>query len=483
MRLLRLLPLLVVVALLPASEALFRRQGGGGGEGGVPAPVKNDNASLAVARAAVSFQARQPQVRRVCRIKGRGCLEYTDTAPSALAVTNGTISALGGTKVTGVSHSTELQGYSVQLDSEYAGEVENINTSGHKGDVNNLCIAGKLAPKFFLLGAQKSATTNFFGRLMEVALDVVPATPVTARGDPDYFYKEPHVFDISERYHGFGVDGWLRLYPDCSQYVPAIAMDASPSYISSPLAPARMQLWYGEALSAKLQFLVLLREPLARMQSSFYHGEQWSFHNMSFKQYVTRALANNRAGCPSGKAFENAAAVLECAEPDNMPMGDPFYLSLYVPQVKRWLSMYQARQFVVAPFLTYVAPKKGVGSLLHFYATKRLGSAVKKTGNFKAYPKDSSTKPDAQVAQAAGVSTQKPPIEKELNGMFPSIRQELEQVVAVNGGPAAMARALTPKIAEGLTLFGYSDKWAQQRGLGGMIYRERAVSEWIRINW
>jgi hypothetical protein len=198
MRLLRLLPLLVVVALLPASEALFRRQGGGGGEGGVPAPVKNDNASLAVARAAVSFQARQPQVRRVCRIKGRGCLEYTDTAPSALAVTNGTISALGGTKVTGVSHSTELQGYSVQLDSEYAGEVENSNTSGHKGDVNNLCIAGKLAPKFFLLGAQKSATTNFFGRLMEVALDVVPATPVTARGDPDYFYKEPHVFDISE---------------------------------------------------------------------------------------------------------------------------------------------------------------------------------------------------------------------------------------------------------------------------------------------
>jgi hypothetical protein len=339
------------------------------------------------------------------------------------------------------------------MDMEYQGRFN----ASVRGPQENVCINGKLAPSFFLLGAQKSATTNFFSRLMDVALDVVPAQD---ESDPNFFWKEPHVFDSSDRYYGLGRDGWLSYYPDCSTKVHAIALDASPSYISSPEAPVRMMAWYGAPLAQRLQFLVMIREPLSRMHSSFYHGKQWAFAGLSFQQYIAQALGNAKYGCPSGKVYNNSAAATSCLDPDDMPLGDPFYLSLYVPQLKRWFQTFSAKQFVIAPMLTYVAQKQGQPSLVEHVAVERLGSAIKLGSNTKALEKD---------ADGAGRIVSYPSLEDDLQKLPEETWQGLVEVMSKNASPESLSLVLAPKMLEGLTLWGYNGA--------------TTISQFISANW
>jgi hypothetical protein len=395
------------------------------------------------------------------------CLDYSDDNSSSLlpgAHVNSTIKFFSSSGLAGTEQAASTAGavdrQQVQLETEYSGQY-NASTYGAS---NNLCIDGRIAPSFFLLGAQKSATTNFFYRLIDVALSFVPPH------DDQSFYKEFHVFDSASAYQNMGRDGWLKYYPKCTQKVYSIGMDASPAYISSPGAPARMHAWYGPALGGRVNFLVLLREPLARMHSSFYHGKQWAYKDITLVDYVTKALANNRLGCPTGKVYPSDLATKACVDPDNMPLGDPFYLSLYAAQLDRWLKVFPAKQFTVAPFLTYVAPKPGVPSLLEYIAVKKLGSAIKQDAQLVAFSKKE---------HGAGKSMPNPPLDVDLSNLPFAAQRELQAVVDAHAGPEALAHVLMPRMQQGLTLFGYSQSLAKDLG----TYGADSVSGWIRSNW
>lgn len=360
-------------------------------------------------------------------------------------------------------------GPQIQFSQNYTGDYQ--QSASNAGE--NLCIGDRLAPRFFLLGAQKSATTNFATRLIWVGLSIFP--PMPGDGEPAHFWKELHVFDNRSRYTGLGVDGWLEYYPRCSASSYAVGMDATPSYISSRGAPSRMYAWYGPQHSTKLEFLIMLRAPFRRMRSSFYTaktaGQACSYnvnYCSSFGLYLRHALANYRRGCPSGKVYHSAQALQACESPDaidgdNVLKGDPFYLSMYVPQLTNWFSLFYARQFVIAPFLTYVAPKLGVPSLVEFIA-KRLGSAVKAHVDTGAIPKTSN---------ASGQKTKYPSLQDSLWPLSQETVQELREILILNSGSGKVAQVLAPQIARGLTLFGYT----------GPAERIDAVSLWIEQNW
>jgi hypothetical protein len=340
-----------------------------------------------------------------------------------------------------------FEGPSLRLELNYAG---NYNRSTRDSQ-QSICINGHLAPSFFLLGAQKSATTNFAARFAQAALSVVPPKPREA--DPGHFGKELHVFDHKERFEQLGLDGFLSYYPRCGTRNYAVGMDATPAYLPSERAPGLMRKWYS-TLSERLVFLVLLRHPVYRMRSGFYQSRKHGgcLHNpnlcKSFTYYISHALANTRQGCPSGRQYPDQARLKACENPDGAWLGepcDPFYLSLYALQLEIWLSHFAPSQFVIAPFLTYVAPEFSMPDLVKFIA-QRVGSSIKATSPTTAIPKGT---------PRAGSSHEYPPLETDLHSLGDATQHEFGKIIAGKAGPAVLARLRSPRMARGLTLFGY----------------------------
>merc|ERR1719477_87159 len=89
----------------------------------------------------------------------------------------------------------------------------------------NLCMMGRLAPKFFLLGTPKSGTTFFFEDFVR-SKQVVTYKP--SEGEASWHSKEPWVFangfDLSRK------QSWLNHYPNCQQEPRLVAVDCTPGY-------------------------------------------------------------------------------------------------------------------------------------------------------------------------------------------------------------------------------------------------------------
>eukprot|EP00440_Ansanella_granifera_P047650 gb/GFBE01051613.1/.p1 GENE.gb/GFBE01051613.1/~~gb/GFBE01051613.1/.p1 ORF type:complete len:387 (+),score=60.23 gb/GFBE01051613.1/:1-1161(+) len=327
-----------------------------------------------------------------------------------------------------------------------------------------LCIDGHVAPAFFLLGAQKSATTNFAMRLSEIGENLAWATPTAT--DPAYYWKEPHIFN-QENYRGLSREEWLAYYPPCREHDSAeqlVGVDATPGYLPNEQAPQRIIGWYGHSLADRLQFMVLLRNPLSRLHSSFHHqkGDPNSpGHSITFAQYLDKVLYNQESyGCLTGFdiAVEDRA---NCKHPDTS--NDPFFLSMYVPALWQWLRYFHARQFVVAPFRQYVSPQDGTPALTEFMATK-LGVKIKPGAQLGAIPK---TEPNA------GKIVHYPALEEELAACDATKVQSVKDLVTRYAGADVLARLIGPKIPEGLTLFGFAGDSSQVDD----------VAAYLSMNW
>lgn len=132
----------------------------------------------------------------------------------------------------------------------------------------NLCLNGRLVPELFVIGAQKSGTTSLASELSSGSADII-----LPESDEDYEKKEPHSFDWK---YDEGEEHWLSRWPPCQQDRRVLAVDMTPVLHTHICVPCRIRERYGE-LSGRLKFIVLLRNPVERMQSAFYHG-QAGFH-------------------------------------------------------------------------------------------------------------------------------------------------------------------------------------------------------------
>lgn len=215
-----------------------------------------------------------------------------------------------------------------------AGTVNRVNASAGI----NFCMNGKLAPEFFLIGAQKASTSSFAAEFFNSPAVVHP-TFFNHDTLPDMHMKELHIFDEQARFDR-GQTWWLNHYPTCTHARRLISVDMTPNYMLEPKAPARMARWYGEH-AARLKFMVLLRDPVSRMQSAFYHGKvvHWcgtEYVGITFQEYTRRFVSEHEV--------DAEAAWLRWSSHCTAVRG-----SAYAQQIKLWFTTFSSQQFTIVP--------------------------------------------------------------------------------------------------------------------------------------
>jgi len=212
----------------------------------------------------------------------------------------------------------------------------------------------------------------------------------------------------------------------------------------------------------EIVFLVLLREPLDRMHSGFYHQlRRYPGTNETFQNYVERALRNSWQGCVSGRRFGSAEDFAACDD----PMGgraDPLYLSMYAPQLERWFNHFPAKNFVIAPWLSFTAPDKHHESLMEFMVKDKMRSTLKQADD-----------PPRKGHYHNPLLLTSNSLDRDLQRLNHETREDLELLVKEMTGVPILAKLLAPKMAEGLTLFGYT----------GAVNDTEAIATYIQDSW
>ncbi|TAD75618.1 MAG: sulfotransferase [Oscillatoriales cyanobacterium] len=135
-----------------------------------------------------------------------------------------------------------------------------------------------MKPKFLIIGVQKGGTTSLYQYLLDHP-QVLPATT-----------KEVHFFDL--QWH-LGLDWYLNQFPDqfpdqfpgdrvseagIHQSAAWMTGEASPYYVFHPLVPQRV--W---EFDPSLKIIVLLRNPVDRALSHYYHEVRWGFETLDIE--------------------------------------------------------------------------------------------------------------------------------------------------------------------------------------------------------
>jgi len=343
--------------------------------------------------------------------------------------------------------------YSLKAEVEHLQAARSsANGTQDAGAAPNLCIDGKLVPSFYLLGAQKCATSSFAHELAKAKNVVLPEMASWNGKQRNLFRKELHFFDYPDRYN-HGKPFWLQHFPQCPS-THMVAADFTPSYLSTWEAPNRLKQMYG-IHSGRLTFLIILREPLARMQSSYYHGISGSWVSKqygSFELYADWAVWKYHHG--QYRKFHDCRAKSVDADFTSYT-GVPFSLSLYKDQIANWLQYFSPQQFMVAPFKAYVKPASG----------NKLG-LVKSVASWRGI--DAKIPP--QVTNPQDVPRlnvhSHPSVEADLK---PETYRMIKQVFELATGPAKLAELLSPAMTKGLRLYGYKGTAANKGWIASYI--------------
>jgi hypothetical protein len=218
----------------------------------------------------------------------------------------------------------------------------------------------------YVLGAQKAATTSFEAEFRE------------GKGIPrnhTYYFdgyfeseKEHHVFDYPQRVAA-GRDEWSSHYRPCQQYVRRVAVDATPAYLTVKDAPTSMKNWYG-FMANRIMFVVLLREPLKRMQSGFHYVRGGRLNEIKMTGHDI-AYDSPFSEPSLAESFpQHVKQLLE--DPHARDESECFQKSQYYTYLTHWFDTFDSHQFVIAPFLYQVARDSGDSSISS-YVRSRLG--------------------------------------------------------------------------------------------------------------
>jgi hypothetical protein len=123
----------------------------------------------------------------------------------------------------------------------------------------------RFLPHFVIIGAQRAGTTSLYSWLCSQEL-VAPALK-----------KEIHYFDV--KYHKG--ERWYRAHYHLKREG-TITGEASPYMLFHPLAPSRA----AADLPASTKFIVLLREPVSRVVSQYWHERRRGFEKESFERAI-----------------------------------------------------------------------------------------------------------------------------------------------------------------------------------------------------
>jgi hypothetical protein len=191
-----------------------------------------------------------------------------------------------------------------------------------------LSAAQRAMPDFIVIGAQKSGTSSMFAYLRQHPQVVRP------------LYKEPYFFD---RHYQRGLAWYGRNFPSRNTIRrlndrsgrPHLTFEATATYVFDPDVPARI----ARDISTR-KFIVLLRNPVERAISAYWHARRMGKESRSLGQ----ALEVDLRRYEKEKAFEDGAGPRPDAEPPH-----PTYLrrGIYAESISRWQSVFSPADLLV----------------------------------------------------------------------------------------------------------------------------------------
>lgn len=182
-------------------------------------------------------------------------------------------------------------------------------------------VRDRLLPDFLIIGSQKCGTTYLYDRLLEHS-SIAPALT-----------KEVHFFDNN---HHKGLDWYRGYFPSRTALRTAtVTGEASPYYLYHPHVPRRV---FQAVPDARL--IVLLRNPVNRAYSHYYHEVRMGYESLSFEDAL--AAEPQRIGGEEQRML---------ADEDYYSFNHQHYAYLpkgiYVDQLKRWFEFFPREQILI----------------------------------------------------------------------------------------------------------------------------------------
>jgi len=233
------------------------------------------------------------------------------------------------------------------------------------------CEMGRVMPSVHMLGAQKAGSTSLYKDLIR-RFQLQPASVLYK--EADWMAKEVSFFADDKRFNR-GRHFYLKHYPLCTtagKWVrsldASIALDHGEAYVN------RLADFYGDK-AKEIKFIVIVRDPVRRMESEFHHGEEM----------IGNEDTTGKAGAPnkvqSESKFEQYVLKQLAADGDatkwkasNRTEDPPQYFkgSSYAFMLKHWLKRFNPDQFIILTLKQY---QTRTADTLK-YLGKRLGMGV-----------------------------------------------------------------------------------------------------------
>jgi hypothetical protein len=225
---------------------------------------------------------------------------------------------------------------------------------------SSLCYAKSsltaLVPTLFILGCQKCGTSSLHDQLVKVFPRVL-----------DNGLKETHFFtkDGKVEFTHMGCEfllaqGRWKGNTACSgSGRNSVAIDSTPNYLPSMVAPDNIHTMYGEFGSA-LRFVVILRRPSERILSYFNH-----FHPAkNFEKWASTGLYALKKGIVTCDKGAKSVYRLTGKRFDAVRV---FCASMYAAHLKRWVERFSGDQILLMPFSGYTSdPRPALSAIASF---------------------------------------------------------------------------------------------------------------------
>lgn len=182
-------------------------------------------------------------------------------------------------------------------------------------------------PNFLIIGPSKCGTTSLFHYLCKHPNFLPPIK------------KEIFFFN---RNFGKGLDWYLAHFPPVSEGLPWITGEASTSYINTQNIQERIK-----SLFPNIKLIALLRNPVKRAMSFYYHNLRDGLETRSFEEAVAPEIQSLQ-GLKSLSLEEAAIELDGILENWNWKV-QPGYLliGLYVYFVNKWMNCFSREQFLI----------------------------------------------------------------------------------------------------------------------------------------
>lgn len=217
-------------------------------------------------------------------------------------------------------------------------------------------------PNFLIIGTQKGGTTSLYNYLIQHP-QILAASQ-----------KEVHFFDFN---FNQGIDWYRSQFPPEVDQQNAITGEASPYYLFHPLVPARVYQHFPQ-----VKLIVLLRNPITRALSHYYHEVRLGFENLSLSEAISQEAERMQGETEKIIADENYYSY-------NHQHYSYLSRGIYIEQLQLWQKYFPAQQFLIIKSEDfYTNPGAIVQEVLKFLGLPDRQLSQYNSYNAGDYPRD-----------------------------------------------------------------------------------------------